>query len=406
MSEARAPRVVPPVGQRLGPVLLTVVVDLLGFGLVIPLLSFYAETYGATPGQVTGLMACYSIAQFLGAPLWGQLSDRVGRRPVMLVSIAGTAISLAGFAAAPSLGWLFVWRTLNGACAANISTAQAYVADITTPENRARGMGLIGASFGVGFSMGPWLGGELSRYGLAAPIWAAAALATANFLWAAVGLPESHPIGDRARSERTIDPRALLRALIHPQVGRVLALAFAATAAFAMMESTFSLVAEHAWTMNATQVGRVFGVIGVIGVLIQGGLIGRLAKRIGESTLVRSGYALNALGLALLAGTGGGAGVWLGCAVIAVGSSLANPSLSSLLTRAAHPSERGTVLGVNQSLGALGRAIGPAVGGVLYAHWFHGAAFLAGAVVLVVALGIAGSLGRAPAPAPSAGERG
>ena len=398
MSGDRASRVVPPVGQRLGPVLLTVLIDLLGFGLVIPLLSFYAETYGATAAQVTALMACYSIAQFLGAPVWGQLSDRVGRRPVMLVSIAGTAISLAGFAAAPSLGWLFVWRTLNGACAANISTAQAYVADITTPENRARGMGLIGASFGVGFSMGPWLGGELSRFGLAAPIWAAAALATANFGWAAIGLPESHPVGDRARTERTVDPRALLRALGHPQVGRVLALAFAATAAFAMMESTFSLVAEHAWTMNPTQVGRVFGVIGVIGIVIQGGLIGRLARRIGEPTLVRAGYALNALGLALLAGTAAGAGVWVGCAVIAVGSSLANPSLSSLLTRTAAPHERGAVLGVNQSLGALGRAIGPAVGGVLYAHWFRGGAFLTGAVVLAAALLLAGSLDSAPPP--------
>ena len=145
------------------PVLLTVLLDLLGFGLVIPLLSYYAESYGAGPVQVTLLMASYSIAQFLFAPLWGAISDRVGRRPVMLISIAGTVVSLAGFASSPSLPWLFLFRTLNGAFAANISTAQAYVADLTTRDDRAKGMGLIGASFGIGFTLGPAFGGVLSK---------------------------------------------------------------------------------------------------------------------------------------------------------------------------------------------------------------------------------------------------
>ncbi|NCG21889.1 MAG: MFS transporter, partial [Rhodobacterales bacterium] len=153
-------------GQGLGPVLLTVVLDLVGFGLVIPLLTFYAEDYGATAIQVGLLMASYSIAQFLFAPFWGALSDRMGRRPVMLASIAGTTIFLAAFAAADSLAMLFLFRTLHGASAANISTAQAYVADITDKDSRSKGMGLIGASFGIGFSLGPWIGGELSVYGL------------------------------------------------------------------------------------------------------------------------------------------------------------------------------------------------------------------------------------------------
>ncbi|MFM2161160.1 MAG: hypothetical protein RLZZ383_672, partial [Pseudomonadota bacterium] len=155
----------------LGPILLTVFLDLLGFGLVIPLLGFYAETFHATPGQVTALMASYSMAQFLAAPSWGVLSDRVGRRPVLLATVALGTVCLIGFAQATSLWQLFVFRTLHGLAAANIGTAQAYVADVTSGPDRAKGMGLVGAAFGVGFSVGPWVGGELSAISLAAPIW-------------------------------------------------------------------------------------------------------------------------------------------------------------------------------------------------------------------------------------------
>lgn len=381
MSRAPAER-----GRSLGPVLLAVLVDLLGFGLVIPLLSFYAEEFGAGPVQVTLLMACYSLAQFVFAPVWGQLSDRIGRRPVMLVSIAGTALTLAGFAAAPSLAWLFVFRTLNGICAANISTAQAYVADITTPENRARGMGLIGASFGLGFTLGPFFGGELSRYGLEVPIWLAAGLAAINFVWAFFGLPESRPIGDRAKAERTLDPFAIGRVLGHPAVGLTILLAFVATSAFAMMEGTFSLVAEHRWGMDAGHVGRMFGLIGIIGIVIQGGLIGRLVRRFGEPTLVAAGYALNAAGLVALAFAPAGPAVWGGCTLIAFGTSMANPSLNALISRGASEDDQGGVLGVNQSLGALGRAVGPTAGGLLYSHWFVGGGFLTAGLMMFAAL--------------------
>jgi len=173
------------------PVLGAVVLDLVGFGIVIPLLTFYAEEYGAGPVAVTLLMAVYSLAQFLMAPVWGALSDRFGRRPIMLFSIGMATICLAGFAWAESLVMLFVFRTLHGAAAANISTAQACVADVTTPENRAKGMGLIGAAFGFGFTVGPFLGGELSVHGLAAPIWFAAALSALNFVAAVVWLKET-----------------------------------------------------------------------------------------------------------------------------------------------------------------------------------------------------------------------
>ena len=375
-------------GQGLGPVLLTVLLDLVGFGLVIPLLTFYAEDYGASAVQVGLLMASYSIAQFVFAPFWGALSDRMGRRPVMLASIAGTAIFLAAFAAADSLAMLFLFRTLHGASAANISTAQAYVADITDKDSRSKGMGLIGASFGVGFSLGPWIGGELSVYGLSAPIWAAAALSAINFVWAFFGLPESHALEARTTQTRAIDPRVWMKALAHPIVGAAILLTFVQTFAFAMMESTFTLVAEHNWDMAAHNVGRLFGLIGGIGVIIQGGLIGRLVKRFGERVLIAAGYLANAAGLATLAFTPAGPGVWIGCTLIAIGTSLANPSLTGLISRSTPAEDHGLVLGSNQSLSALARATSPALGGVLFAHWFSGGAMLTGAILMLVALAL------------------
>jgi MFS family permease len=379
----------------LGPVLLTVLLDLLGFGLVIPLLSFYAESFEASPVQVTALMASYSIAQFLFAPAWGALSDRIGRRPVMLGSVAGTAVFLALFASAGELWQLFLFRTLHGACAANIGAAQAYVADVTTPETRARGMGLIGASFGIGFTLGPMVGGLLSPYSLTAPIWLAAGLSAVNFVWALLRLPESRRAGaSSGHLGRVMDPVVVLEVLRHPVVGGVIFLAFCATFSFAMLESTFALVAEHVWSMTARSVGLLFGLIGVIGIVIQGGLIGRLVNRFGERPLLATGYALTTSGMALLSFThegavwfGGGWGpITLGCAILAVGTSLANPSLTSLVSRSTSPDEQGKVLGVNQSLSALGRAAAPTMGGWLYAHWFAGGAFAAGAVIMGSAL--------------------
>jgi DHA1 family tetracycline resistance protein-like MFS transporter len=372
----------------LGPILLTVFLDLLGFGLVIPLLSFYAETFHATPLQVTALMACYSVAQFLGAPMWGALSDRVGRRPVLLISIAGSAIFLAAFASATSLGGLFLWRTLHGLAAANVSTAQAYVADITEGAERTKGMGLIGAAFGVGFSLGPFIGGQLSPWGLAAPIWLAAALSAINLVWAWFGLPESRrgtePVAGERR--RVAHPSALLRGLRHPVVGSAIGLLFIATFAFAMMESTFALVAEHLWQMGARDVGNLFGMIGGIGIIVQGGLVGRLAARLGERRLVIVGYSLNAAGMAVLGTAAAGWGVWAGCFLLALGSSLATPALNSLISRATSADEQGAVLGVSQSFSALARAVAPGVGGLLYTTWRPGGAMIAGAVLMVMAL--------------------
>ncbi|MCB9759651.1 MAG: MFS transporter [Alphaproteobacteria bacterium] len=373
-------------------IFLTVLVDLIGFGIVIPLLTFYAEAYGASAMQVTLLMACYSAAQFLFAPLWGALSDRHGRRPVLLLSILMASLMLAGFAWADELWLLFLFRTVHGVFAANISVAQACIADLTTPENRARGMGMLGAAFGLGFTLGPWIGGEFSVYGLSAPIWVAAALSGVNFLMAVVMLPETRAPGTGPARARPIHPGAFLQVIRHPAVGRLITLFFLMTFAFSMMEATFSLFEEHRYGLTARDVGRVLGLIGVVGIVVQGGLIGRLTRRFGELRLVRVGITGLALTLVLLPFAPPWAPLLAVCGLLAVFQGLLQPSSQALISKRTSAEEQGFVLGTNQSLSALARATAPTLGGLLFAKVALGAAFIAGAALLglgsFVALGI------------------
>jgi len=369
------------------PVLLAVVLDLVGFGIVIPLLTFYALDYSAGPIEVTLLMAVYSLAQFLMAPVWGGLSDRIGRRPVMLISLTMATICLAGFAAANTLALLFLFRTLHGAAAANISTAQACMADLTTPENRAKGMGMIGAAFGFGFTIGPFIGGELSTYGLSTPIWVAAGLALLNLVLAVFLLPETRK-PTTVRAQRTLDPRAFIQVTRHPVVGLCILLTFVMTIAFAVMESTFTLFAEEVRSLGAVEVGRMFGVAGLTMILVQGGLVGRLVKRVGEGPLVTAGLLILVAGLFLLPFAPPPIPMVLVFVIIAIGQGIASPSLHSMISRGTHPDEQGFVLGANQSMSALARAVGPSLGGVLYLS-SQRIPFLASAALLLMTLPLA-----------------
>jgi len=387
----------PTVYRALLPVLMTVFLDLIGFGIVIPLLPFYAEEYGASAAEVTWLMAAYSLAQFLFAPLWGSASDRFGRRPVLIASILMTAVGLAGFAAAESLAGLFVFRILHGAMTANISTAQAAVADVTPPEKRAIGMGLIGAAFGVGFTVGPFLGGELTAPAIAeqlgallggvevnryaVPIWVAAAMSVVNLGMTAVLLPETRHPGSTTRP-RPLSPSAFLAVLRHPVIGLCVLLTFVLTVAFAMMESTFTLFAEHVRGLDAPEVGRMFGVAGVVMILVQGGLIRPLVRRFGEGPLVPLGIGMLALGLAVLpfappVGAMVAVFVW-----IAIGNGISSPSLQALISKGTSDEEQGFVLGTNQSMSALARTVGPTIGGLLYSGLGPATPFLAAGAVL------------------------
>ncbi|MED5374834.1 MAG: MFS transporter [Myxococcota bacterium] len=394
--------------RALGVIFLTVVLDLVGFGIVIPLLSFYAEDYGASPLQVTLLMASYSAAQFLFAPLWGSLSDRFGRRPILLMSIAMTALMLAGFAWASELWLLFVFRSLHGVFAANISTAQAYVADVTSKEDRAKGMGMIGAGFGLGFTLGPVIGGVFAEteLGLSLPIWIAAGLSALNFVLALALVKEPERKAPRDR-KRTLKPADWMRVMSHPKVGAFIILSFAMTLAFSMMESTFALFEEHQHELSARQVGYVLGVIGIVGIVIQGGLIGRLSKRFGEGALVRigiPGLGLALIGLAYAPPWGPLLAVGF---LLAVFQSLAQPSLFSLISRQTPDSEQGFVLGTNQSLSALARAVAPAIAGLAFERVSERLPFFLSAGVLLICTFLAfRATARltAPVDAPTGGE--
>lgn len=374
----------------LSVVFLTVFLDLVGFGIVIPLLPLYAERYGAGPVAVTWLVAVYSLMQFLFAPWWGSLSDRVGRRPVLLVGLFGSAVSYLVFGLAGSLAVLFLGRILAGIMGANVGVAQAYIADVTSPAERARGMGLIGAAFGLGFIFGPAIGGALSHFGPAVPFLGAAALAAGNGILALARLPESLPAERRTARAAGAGLRARMRALARvaadPHMRPLYAAALLVTLALAGMEATFSLWADRRWELTPAGVAYLFAYIGVIAVLVQGFLVGRLVRRMGERRVALVGAVALAAGLAgvPLAPSMGMLGLAL--AAFAFGQGTVTPALSALVSHAAPSGAQGRLLGVSQSLSALGRVVGPVAGGIAFARVGIGAPYLAGAGLVLLAL--------------------
>lgn len=388
-----------PRRASLAVVFFTVFIDLVGFGIIIPLQPFYVSAAGGSGAAVGALFAAYSFAQFLCVPLWGRFADRVGRRPVILVTLAGTGISFLVFAAAlHSLVLLFVARTAAGIFGGNLATARAYVGDVTGAEDRARGMGLIGAAFGLGFVLGPAIGGALALLGPAWPPAVAGLLAIANLCFAAFALPESHPKEAReahAEPWRWVDPKGLRAARRQPVLGALFLILFLGTFAFSNLETTFSLLLERNLSMGRSQASLVFVFIGVVSAIVQGGLLGRLAKRFGAPRLVAAGTGLLSAGLALLPWVHGIGLLLVLTGIVAVGSSLNRPSINALVSLIAGEAEQGALLGTASSLSSLGRVVGPALGGVLWDVGFHlpydvGAAVMG--VAFVMALFIAPKL--------------
>lgn len=379
-----------PSGGRLGAIFLTVFLDLLGFGLVMPLLPRYAQTLSASPLQVGLLGASYSAMQFVFVPLWGRLSDRVGRRPVLLTSILATSGSMLMLGFAKSLTWLFIARICGGIATANIATAQAYIADSTTPSTRARGMGLIGMAFGMGFIFGPFFGGILSAISLETPARVAAALALVNFLWAYRALPESFPPEQRKKSKDRLriglDPKSLRETFAVPGLGIVITLFFIVTVSFANLEQTFALYAHDVFSLDSKATGYILGVVGLIAAVTQGGLIGPLNRKFGELTLIRAGTFLQTTGFALVALAAGRGLLALYGAIVVMsfGNGLTNPSLSSLASKRAPPESQGAALGVMQSMGALARVFGPTWGGFVYGYG-HRLPYVTGSIGLAIA---------------------
>ncbi|MGD9615365.1 MAG: MFS transporter [Alphaproteobacteria bacterium] len=386
---------------------LIVFVDLVGFGLVIPLLPFYAERFAASPLQMTALFAIFSLMSFLTAPLWGRLSDRVGRRPVLMASMAAASLAYLWMAFATELWMLFAARAFAGACAGNIAAAQAYIADVTPPEKRAKGMGMIGAAFGLGFIIGPVLGGvlagdDIATADLATPCLIAAFLSFAAFLGVVLLLPES--LTRPARTSRTGRIASARAALSHPGLGRLLLVFFLVILAFSGMETVFAwwAIAQFGWGPRPT--GFVFFYVGLLSAAMQGGLIGPLTRRFGEERLMLAGLGLIALGLLLMPFANALPLLLVAVSALALGMGATQPSINSLISRRAGVERQGEVMGVAQAAGALARVLGPVAAGALFAGFGRNAPFLLGAVLVAAALAIGWRLHRA-APTPLARSR-
>lgn len=366
---------------------LTVFIHLVGFGIVIPLLPYYAEVYGANGVTVGMLVASFSLMQFLFTPMWGRVSDRIGRRPVLLGSLAVTGVSYLLFAQAESLAALFASRILAGIAGAAISTAQAYVADTTEPSRRTHGMGLIYAAFGAGFIFGPAIGGALSRFGYSVPGYAAAGLAFFAAALALALLPESlTPEARRAAAARQRARISPARVFRRPVIGPAMALFFLSTLCFAAMEATFAIYGERRFRLGPQEVGYLMAFVGVVAALLQAGAVGALARRFGEGALVRAGVFVMGAGLVAMGTAPAFPLLVVAMGVVAVGSSLTGPTLAGLVSFAAGAEEQGAVLGIYSSMGSLARAVGPLLGGLAFDHIaISSPMWLGGAVVALSA---------------------
>jgi MFS family permease len=358
-------------------IFLTVFLDLVGFGILIPLLPLYAESLGASGLVVGGIMAIYSLMQFLFSPVWGRWSDRIGRRPLMLFGTVGASVAYsifalgAGFQGSTALAIFFGARMLAGFCGANIAVAQAAIADVTPPELRSKRMALIGIAFGLGFIFGPAIGGlSLKHLGLAGPGWVASGLCALNFVAAFFLLPETRKPGAESVKPR---PRLeqWLATLRHPQIGMLTLVFFLSTFAFACFETTLGLLVSKNFNLDfkgqdAGTIAGLFVFCGVIGVLAQGGLIGRLLKIFGEGKLIALSLVLAGAGLGPLPFLHSWLPLYLALAVLSIGSSLTRPPVFGLISKLAHADEQGATLGVAQSAGSLARIAGPLFASFLF----------------------------------------
>lgn len=369
--------------QGFWPIWTTVALDLVGFGIVIPILGRYAERFGASGLEVGLMFATFSLAQMVFAPVLGRLSDRVGRKPVIVLSLVGTAIGSVVTGAAGALWMLFLGRAIDGASGASIAVAQGAIADIAPPEDRARLLGLLGAAFGVGFVVGPALGGLSALGGPHVPFYVAGALAGGNAIAAYIRLPETRP----QKRDESIEVSVPMMGVELSSVLRRLAIVlFLGTLSFAGFEATFSLFGARRFDLTEGSNAMVLLFVGVVMVAVQGALIGPLTKALGSRRLMRMGLVGVALGLIGLAFTTTWVALFTMLFFIAVGQGLFGPSSSALTAELAPPERRGEILGYQQSASALGRVLGPVLGGALFDARGVGAPYVVSAALMACAL--------------------
>ena len=362
-------------------IFLTIFVNLVGFGIIIPLLPFYAETFGASPLVIGFLFAVFSLCQLVAAPVLGDLSDRYGRRPVLVFSLAGTVISFVMLALAHSVWMLFAARIVDGLSGGNISTARAYVADVTEPQDRAKAYGLIGAAFGLGFILGPALSGVLAGISYTAPIWAAAAITLVATVMAWLWLPETV---HRAHAG-TGNPLAHLRALWRrPLVRRILTIDFIYWFAFAIFQTTLSLFAARRFGFGPAETGYFFAAFGVLGALVQGGLIRPVVHRLGDKRTFLLGLACGSTGLVATALSHSVTMFVLSLLPLALGLGFGHPTMTSLVSRVARGDEQGRVQGAASAVESLGRTIGPVWGYASLQHLGESTPYISAAALLLL----------------------
>ncbi len=364
-------------------IFLTIFVNLVGFGIIIPLLPFYAETFGASPPVIGLLFAVFSVCQLIAAPTLGDLSDKYGRRPVLIFSLAGTVLSFVMLAMAQSITMLFLARIVDGLSGGNISTARAYVADVTEPKDRARAYGLIGAAFGLGFIMGPALSGVLARYSYTAPVWAAAGITLVATLMAYFWLPETM---HRASAGTGMPFRNLAEMMRRPGLRRVLWIDFIYWFAFAIFQTTFALFVAGRFGFDVSQTGYFFAGFGILGAVVQGAAIRPIVQRLGDKPTFILGLACTAVGLvgATLARTVSLFTIAL--VPLAFGIGFGHPTVSSLVSRAGRGDEQGRVQGAAGAMESLGRAMGPVWGNAALARFGDGMPYLSAAACVLLTL--------------------
>jgi DHA1 family tetracycline resistance protein-like MFS transporter len=354
--------------KQLFSIIVVVFIDLLGFSLILPLLPYYAATFKASPFVAGLLVASYAVAQLIGAPLLGRLSDRYGRRPILLASVLGTFIGFLLLGFAKSLWMLFASRIVDGLTGGNLSIAQAYISDVTDPKNRARGLGMIGAAFGLGFILGPAAGGLLSQWGYAVPAFAAAALSFGNlgliYFWLTESLSPKQR-RTRAQDKPAVTLAALLKALQRPFTGSLLITRFFFGVAFAIFQSIFSLYVLTRFGLSAVQTGYILAYIGVIAVITQGFLVGRLGGKVRDDVLIVACAALMAVSLLGWALVSSVPGLMFVLAPASFAGGMLNTLLSSTLTKSVDANEIGGILGLSASVESSTRIIAPIAGGAL-----------------------------------------
>ena len=370
-----------------------ILLDIAGFGILLPSVMFVLQNMGAGPGYATLIVAMYSIGQFIAGPLWGQLSDRVGRKPILLISMCGAffAYLLMVFAETPEM--ILISRLLAGLMAGNIATAYAAVADLTQPENRAKGMGVLGAAFGLGFVIGPAIGGFLGGAtpetatifypSIASAVMVGLAMLATLFFF-------KETLGEEHRNELKSQPRlsraeALKKVVLHPVLMRFCIFIFMVSLTAALMEPVLPLLVGNRYGWGPLNMGYIFIFVGLVIAIVQGGLVGRMAKSFGEKNMVKIAFSLLIVGLLLIIYTPFPYGVVVGLCCTGVGTTLFTTAISALASHRAKPTERGLVMGVVQSMQSFGRSVGPLFAGSLFAYW-EGLPYLAGVILMVMAL--------------------